>query len=312
MTIYTFPLTGGSYSAEQTRDSLAMFMGSAPSGRPLGAVSCVRDGTPSTTAFITGSGPYTVNIGQHVGVVDAEASASAGPYLYVISVTETKPVTAAHATNPRIDLVSIQISDSSEGDGSSTPGAAVVYTAGTAAATPSAPATPVRSLAVAQIAVPSAASGLAPTVTWVAPARSDATTAYSTAEHTSSKLIPDSAFTVITGWNTTELKNFTYSGGVWTVQVAGRYTVTGQIGWLNIASPAGQRAARLYVNSTNVCENANTPGAAFYCQNTLSWAGFLAVGDTLSVQAFQTQGSTITTNPNAGQCRMNIQRCGPA
>jgi hypothetical protein len=75
---------------------------------------------------------------------------------------------AADASNPRTDIVYVQVSDPSEGDGTSVPKVARGYLAGTPSATPATPATPARSFVIAQINVPKAGGGN-PTVTWVAP-----------------------------------------------------------------------------------------------------------------------------------------------
>jgi hypothetical protein len=75
---------------------------------------------------------------------------------------------AADASNPRTDIVYVQVSDPSEGDGTSVPKVARGYLAGTPSATPATPATPARSFIIAQINVPKAGGGN-PTVTWVAP-----------------------------------------------------------------------------------------------------------------------------------------------
>ncbi len=75
---------------------------------------------------------------------------------------------AAHATYTRWDRVSVQPSDPAEGDGTSTPGVAVIYTAGTPAASPTLPAAPARSLTLARVVVPPSGGGAA-SVVWMAP-----------------------------------------------------------------------------------------------------------------------------------------------
>jgi hypothetical protein len=73
-------------------------------------------------------------------------------------------VVAADQTNPRKDLVYVQINDSSAGDGSGGLSAEVLYLAGTPGVTPSAPALPARSFEVGVINVPVSGGG-SPTVT---------------------------------------------------------------------------------------------------------------------------------------------------
>lgn len=154
-----------SYTGRKLRQTNAPALAGATSARPLGARSGVRPGTPTTTVAATST---TWTVTPHAGVIDGEASAIAGPYWYAVDANVTGSVTAAHATLPRKDLVYVQLSDPAEGDGSGAPGVAVLYTAGTAAASPSAPATPARSIALAEIAVPQSGGG-SPTVSFVAP-----------------------------------------------------------------------------------------------------------------------------------------------
>jgi hypothetical protein len=133
--------------------------------RPLGALSGVRVGTPSTTVSATST---TWTCAPHAGVLDLEAAAEAGAYSYSVDASVSGSVNAADSTNARIDIVYAQLSDPAESDGSTTPGVAIRYLAGTASGTPAAPATPARSLVLAQISVPKSGGG-SPSVTWAAP-----------------------------------------------------------------------------------------------------------------------------------------------
>lgn len=156
------------YSGQNFRDALSVLAGPAPAGRPLGANSGVRPGTPSTTAFLSGTNNFTWNVAAHSGVMDVEASANAGPYLYSTDGTDTGTITAANATNPRIDILYMQVNDNVQ-DGSALESGAVMYLAGTPAASPSAPSPPnTRTLVIANITVPQVGGGN-PTVAWVAP-----------------------------------------------------------------------------------------------------------------------------------------------
>jgi hypothetical protein len=103
------------------------------------------------------------------GVADVESSAIAGPYQFAFDAVATGAVTAANATNPRVDIIYVQIDDPGESDGSSVPAVTRKYLAGTAAPSPSAPALPVtRAFVIANINVPVSGGG-SPTVTWNAP-----------------------------------------------------------------------------------------------------------------------------------------------
>jgi hypothetical protein len=139
----------------------------ATSARPLGAISGVRPGTPTTTVLVTST---TWACAPHAGVLDLEAANEAGPYTYAVDETVTGQLTAANASNPRTDLIYVQMTDNSE-DGTTPgqPGKLVVgYLAGVPGATAPVPATPPRSLVLARVNVPRAGAGN-PTATWVAP-----------------------------------------------------------------------------------------------------------------------------------------------
>lgn len=169
MTIHVWPVDAvsgaPSYTGRALRETMSPLLAGATSARPLGARSGVRPGTSSTTVAATST---TWTCHPHGGVLDLQAAAEAGPYAYAVNADVTGSVTAANATNPRVDIVYAQISDPAESDGSSVPGVTVSYLAGTAAGTPSPPTAPARSMVLAQINVPLSGGG-SPSVTWVAP-----------------------------------------------------------------------------------------------------------------------------------------------
>lgn len=153
------------YTGKMLRGALSALLGPPPSGRPLGATSGVRPGTPTSTVSVAGS---TVTIAPHAGVLDVQADATTGPYMYAVTAAETVTLDAAHATYARWDRISVQLSDPAAGDGTSTPGVAIVYTPGTPAASPALPAAPARSLTLARVVVPQSGGGAA-SVVWLSP-----------------------------------------------------------------------------------------------------------------------------------------------
>lgn len=156
-----------SYTAQATRQAFSVLAGPAPAGRPLGAISGVRLGTPSSTVTLSGGGSTTWNVAAHSGILDTQTAAAAGPYFYATDGSDTGSITAANATNPRIDILYVKVNDNVQ-DGSGLLSGQVLYLAGTAAASPVQPATPARGLAIARINVPTSGGG-SPTITWVAP-----------------------------------------------------------------------------------------------------------------------------------------------
>jgi hypothetical protein len=169
VTITVWPVnavTGApSYSGRMYRQVHGVALAGAKATRPLGARSGVRPGTPADTVTATST---TWTCKPHAGVLDGQSANEAGAYWYAVDANVTGAVTAANATNPRIDIIYARVDDPAESDGTSVPVVAVAYLAGTAAASPSAPATPARSMKLAEINVPASGGG-SPTVTWVAP-----------------------------------------------------------------------------------------------------------------------------------------------
>lgn len=154
------------YSGRVLRQTMSAYISGAVEGRPLGASSGVRPGTPADTVEAD-STTWTVH--PHGGILDLQAADEAGPYAYAVADDETGAVDAAHATMARVDIITVRIDDPAEGDGSTVPGVLLGYKAGTPASTPAAP-TPdtSRELVIAHLNVPASGGGT-PTVTWVAP-----------------------------------------------------------------------------------------------------------------------------------------------
>jgi hypothetical protein len=166
MAIVVWPVdavTGSpSYTGEMLRQTANAWVTSA-TARPLGARTGIFPSTPTNVCTATSS---TWTVGPHAGCLDLEASSTAGSYIYSVNTNQTGSITTPDATHPRIDLIYLQLSDPAEGDGSTAPAVTVNYLAGTPASTPVAPATPTRSLALANINVPQSGGG-APSVTLV-------------------------------------------------------------------------------------------------------------------------------------------------
>ena len=168
MTITVYPadaVSGApSYTGRKLRQAMSALAAGATAARPLGGLSGVRPGSG-----VVGSATSTTwTITPHAGQLDLQAAAEASVYQYAIDANATGAVTAADASNPRVDIVYLTLNDPAEGDGSATPGVIPGYLAGTPAATPAAPATPARSVVLFTIAVPKAGGG-SPTVTMAAP-----------------------------------------------------------------------------------------------------------------------------------------------
>jgi hypothetical protein len=157
-----------SYTGRMLRNTIAPLVVGATTARPLGGISGVRPGTASNIVTSTTT-TYTVT--PFAGIIDLEAAAISGPYAFAFNANVTGAVTAANASNPRVDAVYVQINDNAEGDGTAgTPNIKIDYLAGTVtvAGTLVIAAVPARSFVIANINVPISGGG-SPTVSWVAP-----------------------------------------------------------------------------------------------------------------------------------------------
>ena len=165
MTIHAIGLTTLNNTAKDFRNDMSGLLFGATAARPTGARSGVRYGTPTNTVSLVA---FAGTIKPHSGVMDVQTAAAAGPYFYAVTANETFTVSAAHATLPRVDIVTIRINDDVE-DSSGLESATTHYKAGTAAASPVAPSPDTtRDMIIATIAVPASGGGN-PVASWVAP-----------------------------------------------------------------------------------------------------------------------------------------------
>ena len=152
----------GQLTAQQERQSWAAVHGGG-SGRQLGGRSGFRVGTPSTVLSATST---TWTLGACSAMLDPGAQVHQGMYGWSSDANITGTVTAADSTNPRKDIVYIQVNDS-DVDSSGAKSAQVLYLAGTPApagpSSPAAPSLPPRSFLLGTISVPVAGGG-SPTV----------------------------------------------------------------------------------------------------------------------------------------------------
>lgn len=136
----------GSYTALQDRFMLQA-MSVTPGVRRLGAASgTVMTGDLAVTT--TGATDSKVNVAA--GDVFVYGGSGLGVYHAYNDAAILSSAFASCPTNSRIDLVTIQVTDT----GAAAPSIAVAIVTGTAAATPSAPATPAKAIALAQVTIP--------------------------------------------------------------------------------------------------------------------------------------------------------------
>lgn len=154
MTITFLAPDGVAVTAQQFRQAQAATHGGG-AGRPLGG----RSGFRVDTGAVLSATSTTWTLTPCSAMIDPGATTHQGMYGWSTDANVTGAVTAADATNPRKDIVYIQVNDSSAGDGSGALSADVLYLAGTPAVTPAAPTLPPRSFLVGTITVPQAGGG---------------------------------------------------------------------------------------------------------------------------------------------------------
>lgn len=130
-------------------------------GRTLGARAGVRPGGNALQTSLAGS---TLTIRAGLAIVDPAWTVDCGPYFVALPADETQPLTAAHATLARKDIVTLRTYDTDDDGGSGLKLARSEYTAGVAGSG-SEPAVPAGAFRIASIDVPSVASGQPAVVT---------------------------------------------------------------------------------------------------------------------------------------------------
>ncbi|MEV7422877.1 hypothetical protein [Streptomyces sp. NPDC091212] len=157
MAIAAFPINAAAgvpaYTAQQFRQALAALLSPGASG--LRVQPGVRPG-PGLDVTVSGS---TITITAGVCVAQGGSSTVQGPYLLHSDASVTRTLTAANATNPRIDLVYARVRDT-DADASGARDGDIIYLAGAAAASPAAPTpTDATYTVLATIAVPRSGNG---------------------------------------------------------------------------------------------------------------------------------------------------------
>jgi len=150
MTISWVAPDGIEITAQQYRQAQAAQHGGG-AGRRLGGRSGFRVDTPSNVLTATST---TWTLGPCAAMLDPGATTHQGMYGWSTDANVTGDMEPADGTNPRKDIVCIQVNDSSAGDGSGAVSALVYYIAGTPSASPVAPSLPPRSFLVGTISVP--------------------------------------------------------------------------------------------------------------------------------------------------------------
>lgn len=114
----------------------------------------------TTDMAVSVSTALTVSIADGRALITGTENTYQGTYFVENRGAATVTLTGANATNPRIDLVVARIRDSLYSGSSVNDGFTIEAVAGTAAATPTVPATPANSLVLAQVRVNASVTSL--------------------------------------------------------------------------------------------------------------------------------------------------------
>lgn len=347
MGLHTPPLwiQAGSYAAQDDRQLLASIV--------------YRSGIVKSTDFVvtqTTTASMSVNISGGRAFIIGGTITGQGAYDVYSDGPESRTITAANSSNPRIDIVVLTIRDAAVSGSNNDVILQVV--AGTPNGSPTAPATPADSLLLATIAVGAGVTNITnanitavavqtalinTTIPVKSQAERDALTqtpglrvfrgdtgatetsngtlwnsdapVYSARVQSAGKSIPDSVFTLLDNWTNVvqSATGISYALGIWTIGIAGYYQIVGQVGFGPVGSPAGQRAARLFVNGAIVDEFGGArPDTTYNTTLPLKYGYVAAVGDQISIQVYQSQGSSQSTVASASICHMSIHRTGRA
>lgn len=323
------------YDARTLRLILTGVLGG--SSQPLGAAAGVLSGMVVSASYpnVTVSpGLVVVNgsKGSYLTGLDAAASAALG----------------ARPGSARIDLVVFRVLDTS-----SARSAQIQVVAGTASATPVAPAVPADAIALAEVRVPSSGAVTVTRVAGDTAARGGivavadeearwrvdmsapravlqldtkalwtfdggtwwevgAAPVYAYWRKNDTATVPNATWYTVTGWGNVSTSGVGYGTGMWTVSRAGRYLINASVAFVPVSSPAGQRVSRILVNGDPVAQSAQlAPTSTHNSVTQVSIARVLEAGDEISVQVYQSQGSSVALMDASPTCNhIEIERLG--
>jgi hypothetical protein len=145
----------GSYTAQQDRfvlQATTVTPGVRRLGAPSGTVANAALNVMTGDLAVTSSGATDSKVNVGAGDAFIYGGSGLGVYHAYNDAAILSSAFASCPTNTRIDLVTIQVTDT----GLAAPSVAVVIVTGTAAVTPTAPATPAKAIALAQVTIPNA------------------------------------------------------------------------------------------------------------------------------------------------------------
>lgn len=157
-------IQAGSYSGEDDRNVVTALLTPAGAASLL-AKSGVLAGWGGDLAVTAQGGNMNVVVAIGKAFVAGSIGATQASYFYMNDAAKPITLTAANGSNPRRDLIVVQIEDAAASGGNNTGTARLVT--GTPAASPVAPAVPANSIVLAEILLPAGAAGAAVTAAMI-------------------------------------------------------------------------------------------------------------------------------------------------
>ena len=284
-------LQSGSYGASDFR---------LPSSSLIAQNGVVGTSDMQVTAPSSG---LSVNIATGQAWVQGTQSPFQGSYYVYNDATYSLPIGAANASNPRIDLIGIQIIDAAYGGGTSS--TAFVDIQGVPAPTPSAPSAPANFLTLAQVTVPAGATSIISGD--IADKRFQFLTSLASGVYQPILRVQQNAPQPIANATVTPLGNVTvqednYSGynaasGSYTVPTAGLYLCVAQVEWNNnnlayYQTAFNYNAAQAMATGIGINPSASSAGALMVLNTQFIRAN---TGDTLTPTIYQNAGGSVYT-----------------
>lgn len=283
-------------------------------------------------AVTTAGAGLTINIAAGSAFINGDNIATQGMYHVYNDGTVQRTLTAANPTDPRIDGVFAVVRDAQYSGVNNDWQIQVI--AGTPSPAPTAPATPLSAIRLANVLVPAGFTG-----PFLSSAITDTRTAYqlcagsipadpnvaaqitSLEQHpftsrtrTTTQLISDNTLTNVSWFDLVEDvpdgAGITYdsSARTFTVNKAGRYLVNAMISWAT--NGTGRREMRLTKNGAAVAVEVRAAAAQSFLTSAVHAVVNMAVGDTFSTEVLQSSGAGLDINGLSGRNYISVTYVG--
>lgn len=299
-----FALQNASHSAALFRQAASSQIPSTGGVLGSGELACTAQSTPNMSVQVAPGRAWIP--GTQVGAPAGMSWTTQALYFALNDAAVSVTVAAADPTNPRIDVVYVQVQDAFYSG--SVNSATVGIVTGTPAPTPAVPAVPSNSIVLAHISVPANATSigsgqitneLGPPINLLL-----APPLFVGEQHTSQS-IPNAAWTAVTLDTNVEDSASGHSTTVnptrYTAQIAGWYLLAGSI-FLNSYTASFLAAVRIQINGAALPRSEQqtlVPAGATATLAVATTYAYLNVGDYVELGAYQSSSVALTLEPNS-------------